>query len=297
MSTVEVVKMHGLLDLSVAQLRFDTDVQCRASIDSGTVTEYKEALTANVVFPPLVVFYDGAVHWVADGFHRGSAYRESGAAKCPCDVRQGTKRDAILYAVGANTGHGLRRSNADKRRAVETLLKDAEWSGKSDEWIATKCGVSRPFVIGLRPTPMASGCNGYTLPETRVGLDGKNYPVKLKPAETKPVEKVEAKPAETWEPQDDDFCHAGPNREDFDNEEEDDEEDGEEATRIEHDARAAGEEPVPAAEVRKDLEADEASESIRNAKNAISKIWFNCPEPSRWRLKAGIENHLADLSE
>lgn len=153
MSTVEVVKMHGLLDLSVNQLTFDTDVQCRASIDSGTVTEYKEALGANVVFPPLVVFHDGKTYWVADGFHRGSAYRESGATKCPCDVRQGTKRDAILYAVGANTGHGLRRSNPDKHRAVMVLLNDSEWAQWSNAEVARRAGVSDKTVASLRPAP------------------------------------------------------------------------------------------------------------------------------------------------
>lgn len=32
------------------------------------------------------------------------------------EVLRGTKRDAILYSVGANSTHGLRRTNADKRR-------------------------------------------------------------------------------------------------------------------------------------------------------------------------------------
>ena len=189
MSTVEVVKMTGLLELSVNQLRFDTDVQCRASIDSGTVTEYKEALTANVVFPPLVVFHDGTAYWVADGFHRGSAYRESGATKCPCDVRQGTKRDAILYAVGANTGHGLRRRNEDKKRAVMTLLNDSEWRQWSDREIARRAGVGPDMVASHRPAPLSENdsqperkcADGRTINTSNIG-------------KTKPVEKVEAKP-------------------------------------------------------------------------------------------------------
>lgn len=66
------------------------------------------------------------------------------------DVRQGTRRDAILYSVGANETHGLRRTNEDKRRAVMTLLSDEEWSRWSNNEIAQKCGVSHTFVNGMR---------------------------------------------------------------------------------------------------------------------------------------------------
>jgi hypothetical protein len=61
-------------------------------------------------------------------------------------VRQGTRRDAVLYSVGANAKHGLRRSVADKRRAVETLLKDEEWRQFGPTGIAERTNVSRQFV-------------------------------------------------------------------------------------------------------------------------------------------------------
>jgi hypothetical protein len=65
-------------------------------------------------------------------------------------VRKGTRRDAILYAVGANEGHGLRRTPADKRKAVLTLLEDPEWSKWSNYQIAEACKVTPPFVLRLR---------------------------------------------------------------------------------------------------------------------------------------------------
>jgi len=37
-------------------------------------------------------------------------------------------RNAVLHAIGANAIHRLRRSNADKRKAVEMMLADDEWS-------------------------------------------------------------------------------------------------------------------------------------------------------------------------
>ena len=42
-------------------------------------------------------------------------------------VKAGTRRDAVLAAAGANAAHGLRRSAADKARAVDALLTDDEW--------------------------------------------------------------------------------------------------------------------------------------------------------------------------
>ena len=66
------------------------------------------------------------------------------------DVRQGTRRDAVLFSVGANSSHGVRRSNADKRAAVLLLLGDAEWALWTDVEVARRCGVSSMFVGNLR---------------------------------------------------------------------------------------------------------------------------------------------------
>jgi hypothetical protein len=105
-------------------------------------------------FPPVVVFGDGdgdAGYWLADGYHRWHAAEIAGLQSIACDVRAGGRREAILHSVGANAEHGWRRSNEDKRRAVQTLLNDAEWSGWSDREIARRCGVSDRSVNRLRP--------------------------------------------------------------------------------------------------------------------------------------------------
>ena len=65
-------------------------------------------------------------------------------------VTKGTKRDAILASIKANATHGLKRSNADKRLAVEKLLLDKEWQTWSDAKIAEQAAVSRQFVTNLR---------------------------------------------------------------------------------------------------------------------------------------------------
>lgn len=58
--------------------------------------------------------------------------------------------DAALHAAGANTAHGLRRTRADKHRAVSLLLRDKEWAARSDREIAQRCGVSARYVSKLR---------------------------------------------------------------------------------------------------------------------------------------------------
>jgi hypothetical protein len=130
--------------LNISQITADPAVQPRAGMDMATVLEYAGEMQAGTQFPPVVVFFDGQSHWLADGFHRLEAARQSRFTIISADVREGGRREAVLYSVGANATHGLRRSNADKRRAVETLLRDDEWRGWSDHEIARQCAASWP---------------------------------------------------------------------------------------------------------------------------------------------------------
>jgi hypothetical protein len=102
-------------------------------------------------FPPVVVFHDGKDYWLADGFHRRDAAIGAGLLEIEAEVKQGTQRDAILYSVGANADHGLRRTNDDKRRSVIRLLEDEEWGKWSDREIAKRCNVNPHLVAELRP--------------------------------------------------------------------------------------------------------------------------------------------------
>lgn len=142
--------MHEL-DLSL--IRTDPGTQARARLDMGTVAEYEEAIEENGrawPFPPVIVYHDGTVHWLADGFHRVAAARRMLLETAPADMREGTRRDAILFATGANADHGLKRSPTDKRNAVRILLADEEWGQWSDREIARQCRVSHPFVAKVR---------------------------------------------------------------------------------------------------------------------------------------------------
>jgi len=136
--------------LKLDQIRIDGGTQPRVAIDEGVVAEYAELYENRANLPPVTVFFDGAVYWLADGFHRFWASKSIEYNYIQAVIQQGTQRDAILYSVGANTDHGLRRTNEDKRKAVLTLLEDQQWSKWSDSEIARRCGVDHKTVSSYR---------------------------------------------------------------------------------------------------------------------------------------------------
>lgn len=136
--------------IQTAMIRTDGGTQIRAKVETSKIGDYADKYREGVEMPPVVVFYDGSEYWLADGYHRLEAQRLEQFVSVDADVRAGTRRDAILYAVGANEEHGLPRSNEDKRRAVETLLADEEWAKWSDRKIAEACRVSNHFVASVR---------------------------------------------------------------------------------------------------------------------------------------------------
>lgn len=142
--------------MNIHNIRIDGGTQSRVAINQEAVQEYAAALKDGDYLPDVVVFFDGVDYWLADGFHRYHAHLAAGKTSIVVDRRKGTQRDAILFSLNANTIHGLRPSNEDKRKAVLTMLADAEWSEMSERAIARHCGVSHTFVSNLK-TPPATG--------------------------------------------------------------------------------------------------------------------------------------------
>jgi len=136
--------------LRLDQIRIDGGTQPRVQIDEQVVAEYAELYGNAVDLPPVTVFYDGTNHWLADGFHRYWANKRIDCEYVFAYVHEGTQRDAVLYSVGANASHGLRRTNDDKQKAIQTLLADEEWSQWSDREIAKRCGVDHKTVGAAR---------------------------------------------------------------------------------------------------------------------------------------------------
>ncbi|WP_449255170.1 MT-A70 family methyltransferase [Bosea sp. (in: a-proteobacteria)] len=136
--------------IPLARIRRDGGTQPRAALDAATVETYADTLVEGGKLPPVGLTYDGTDYWLWDGFHRAAAHERAGRAAIEADVTSGTRRDAVLLAVGANATHGLRRTTEDKRRAVMILLGDDEWGYWSDHEIARRAHVSQPFVGKMR---------------------------------------------------------------------------------------------------------------------------------------------------
>lgn len=153
--------VHGnVSDLELESLSLDTQLQCRVEVDEATVDEYAEAMKEGKEFPPILVIEeepfmgspDGTTgrKLVVDGWHRVHAARKAGLATLRGEVRPGTFRQALRYAVSANANHGLRRSREDKRRAVRVLLGDDEWCALSSRELGSMASVSHAFVNKVR---------------------------------------------------------------------------------------------------------------------------------------------------
>lgn len=136
--------------LNINALVLDQKLQSRTEINEQTIEDYSDAIKLGDEFPPVLVYFDGVHYYLTDGYHRYHAHKKAGKAGIACEVVNGTFRDAILRATGVNGKHGMRRTYADKRKAVMTLLDDFEWSMWSNSEIARQCEVSPTFVANLR---------------------------------------------------------------------------------------------------------------------------------------------------
>lgn len=172
--------------INLKAIRIDGGTQSRIALNEATVTDYAEAIAEGVKLPPVVVFFDGSDNWLADGFHRFHAYSKAGKASIPAEVVEGTQSDAVLHGAGANASHGLRRTNADKRHAVEMVLSHPDAAEWSDRKIADHCGVSVTFVSAARRPEVAQKRQ-----ENRAASAAKRSPATPEAQETKPAKPVE----------------------------------------------------------------------------------------------------------
>ncbi len=157
MTVLNLQRKPYFLDVAVKDIKVDKSVQMRASLNRSAIVEYADNYEHGVKMPPPVIFWiPGQPKWLADGFHRVLAKRSltsrgiSGHKEMRCEIRTGTKRDAMLYAAGCNRTHGVRRTNEDKAKTVLAFLADKEWVEWADKEIARHAGVSDKMVAKYR---------------------------------------------------------------------------------------------------------------------------------------------------
>lgn len=147
--------------------------QARVATNDEAISSYADAMLEGAVFPPIVVYYDGSKYWLADGFHRFLAAQRNEFEHIAAEVHNGSRTDALKFALGANATNGIYRSNADKRNAVEIALE--EWPNMANNVIAELCKVSADLV---RRTRREMEKHERIEPQAKVtGRDGKEYSV------------------------------------------------------------------------------------------------------------------------
>lgn len=144
--------------VQISAIKVDRRLQARQWMEESAIAEWADAIKAlraaggSPAFPPVRLVREGALLWLVDGFHRHAAFTRAGETEIKAHVTDGTFRDALLMACGVNTDHGIRRTNADKEKAIGILLRDPEWSKLSDRRIAELTGTTHPTVGKLRAT-------------------------------------------------------------------------------------------------------------------------------------------------
>lgn len=145
-----------VFDIDLLSIIVDSSIQPRANtLDQSHVEDLKEAYLAKADIPPITVWkLPNGHNKLSQGFHRLEAANRAGMQKIPAIIKVGTEKDCLIDAMCSNQGHGLKRTNEDKRRCVTELLKAMpEWS---DGLISQKAGVSQQFVSKIRPSVLHS---------------------------------------------------------------------------------------------------------------------------------------------
>ena len=155
-------------------------MQVRARLCEETVQEYVEAMAAGAKFPPVIVFHDGTNYWLADGFHRLEAWKRNGVNSIKAEVKEGNRIDALKFAFGANSCHGLRMTNEDKRNAVKMAYENRKELGLPDvpaaRLIADLVGVNNDFA-----GRQLSLNDSWAAATSRTGADGKTFKLPIPP--------------------------------------------------------------------------------------------------------------------
>lgn len=138
------------MKVNIDTITIDPRLQSRAAMNDEAVQEYAEAIKAGTKFDPVMAFIEGEVLWLVEGFHRVKAHIVAGVKAIDVETRAGTFRDAWLYSLGTNDRHGVRRTNADKRKVVLAALADDELKEWPSRDIAAHCSVSHWLVNSIR---------------------------------------------------------------------------------------------------------------------------------------------------
>lgn len=137
------------MKISINQIKKDYSISPR--VEKGTVAEivedYSECFDQ---LPPIVVFktQDESKYVLVDGWHRLTAAEKLGLAEIEADVKYGSLKDALEFALLSNLKHGFPLTRKERRHVAAEFLK--LHSERSDRWIADDIGIDKNTVSNIR---------------------------------------------------------------------------------------------------------------------------------------------------
>lgn len=146
---------QDLRQFSFTDITIDSRAHSRAEMSEKIIQELVEAYRAGAKVPePVVISNDGQSFWLADGFHRVEAAKRSGRTGLVFQIWFGHGLEPFLaagaYGALANARHGAKRSNKDKRKAVEFLLRVPGWHRMSSRRIERALEMDHKTVESVR---------------------------------------------------------------------------------------------------------------------------------------------------
>jgi hypothetical protein len=158
----------------IASIHQDLQYQMRERVNRETVSEYVELIRDNegkwpFADPVKLVRVkgkrgEGPTLVLVDGWHRVEAMKQAGEDHVVAVIIDGTAEAAFKQALGANSRHGLPRTNGDKRKAVAAALE--RFPGLDARKIAKLVGVSHSMVNARKKLEAASSEPGVEGPST-----------------------------------------------------------------------------------------------------------------------------------
>lgn len=162
--------------ISIADLTTE-GFQTRAGLCPAVIKEYTELLKSGGHLPPIRVVREiqspTTKYYLVDGYHRVDSAKRAGRTMLDAEVSDGDRIAALRLALKANSAHGLRRTNADKRAALKIAWNHRQelFGGEpSNEMLAEAVGVCKRWVIKMRKH--LSRGEPFTS-SARIGMDGK----------------------------------------------------------------------------------------------------------------------------
>lgn len=185
-------------DVLLEEILLDQSPRVRCEDNEDAIRDYRDAYLRHDRLPaPIVYDVAGIGMLIADGRHRVMAAAEADLRSIGCVLRKGTAEECLACALGANSRHGLRRTNADKRMCAEKAVK--QWPKHSDRQIADMVHVGADLVATVRGALVSKGL--IEQETERLGLDGKTRLVPVKVQVTSQAKEEPRMPAKRDESQ------------------------------------------------------------------------------------------------